>query len=74
MTERHIKARKTRARFLEFCRYLRSLYPTPAWIAIICDTFSPHLSTGKDRRAGIWAAANNVEIACTPANSSWLTG
>jgi hypothetical protein len=23
----HIKPRKTRARFLEFCRYLRSLYP-----------------------------------------------
>jgi hypothetical protein len=23
----HIKARKTRVRFLEFCRYLRSLYP-----------------------------------------------
>jgi hypothetical protein len=23
----HIKSRKTRARFLEFCRYLRSLYP-----------------------------------------------
>jgi transposase len=25
----HIKPRKNRARFLEFCRYLRSLYPTP---------------------------------------------
>jgi hypothetical protein len=23
----HIKPRKTRARFLEFCRYLRSLFP-----------------------------------------------
>ena len=41
-------------------------------IAIICDTFSPHLTTPKDRRAGDWAAANNAEIAYTPTNSSWL--
>jgi transposase len=68
----HIKPRKTRARFLEFCRYLRCLYPSSVRIAIICDNFSPHLSTRKDRRVGIWAAANNVEIACTPTNSSWL--
>jgi hypothetical protein len=30
------------------------------------------LSTRKDRRVGAWAAANNVEIAYTPTNSSWL--
>jgi len=46
----HVKPRKTRARFLEFCRYLRSLYPAPARIAIICGNFSPHLSTAKDGR------------------------
>jgi DDE superfamily endonuclease len=68
----HIKPRKTRARFLEFCRYLRSLYPLSIRIAIICDNFSPHLSTRKDRRLGTWATANNVEIACTSTNSSWL--
>ncbi len=68
----HIKPRKTRARFLEFCRYLRSLYPLSTPIAIICDNFSPHLSTRKDRRVGTWAKANNVEIAYTPTNSSWL--
>jgi transposase len=68
----HIKPRKTRARFLEFCRYLRSLYPLTTRIAIICDNFSPHLSTRKDRRVGDWATANNVEIAYTPTNSSWL--
>jgi transposase len=68
----HIKPRKTRARFLEFCRYLRSLCPPSTRIAIVCDNFSPHLSTRKDRRAGTWAAASNVEIACTPTNSSWL--
>src|SRR4249920_1534587 len=59
----HVKPRKTRARFLEFCRYLRSLYPSSVRIAIICDNFSPHLSTPKDRRVGAWVAANNVEIA-----------
>ena len=68
----HIKPRKTRVRFLEFCRYLRSLYPPSVRIAIICDNFSPHLTTRKDRRVGAWATANNVEIAYTPTNSSWL--
>jgi transposase len=68
----HIKTRKTRARFLEFCRYLRSLYPPQVRIAIICDNFSPHLTTRKDQRVGQWAAANNVEIAYTPTNASWL--
>jgi hypothetical protein len=47
----HIKPRKTRARFLEFCRYLRSLYPASVRIAIICDNFSPHL-TNQARRPG----------------------
>jgi transposase len=37
----HIKPRKTRARFQEFCRYLRSLYPPATRIAIICNNFSP---------------------------------
>jgi transposase len=68
----HVKPRKTRARFLEFCRYLRSLYPPATRIAIICDNFSPHLTTAKDGRVGTWASANNVEIAYTPTNSSWL--
>ena len=68
----HVKPRKTRTRFLEFCRYLRSLYPPATRIAIVCDNYSPHLSTRKDRRVGAWAAANNVEFAYTPTNSSWL--
>ena len=68
----HVKPRKTRARFLEFCRYLRSLYPPGIRIAIICDNFSPHLTTATDGRVGAWAAANNVELAYTPTNSSWL--
>jgi transposase len=68
----HVKPRKTRTRFLEFCRYLRTLYPPGVRIAIICDNFSPHLSTAKDARVGAWAAASNVEIAYTPTNSSWL--
>jgi hypothetical protein len=41
-------------------------------IAIVCDNFSPHLSTRKDNRAGRWAAASNAEVAYTPANSSWM--
>jgi transposase len=68
----HIKPRKTRARFLEFCRHLRSLYPASVRIAIVCDNFSPHLTTKRDGRVGAWATANNAEIAYTPTNSSWL--
>jgi transposase len=44
----------------------------PLRIAIICDNFSPHLTTRKDKRVGQLAAANNDEIAYTPTNSSWL--
>jgi hypothetical protein len=38
----------------------------------LLDNFSPHLTTSKDTRAGDRAAANNVECAYTPTNSSWL--
>ena len=68
----HIKPVKKRTQFLEFCRYLRTLYPPPVPIAIVYDNFSPHLSTNKCQRVSDWAAANNVEIAYTPTNSSWL--
>jgi transposase len=68
----HIKPIKRRTQFLEFCRYLRTLYPVGVRIAIVCDNFSPHLTTKKCQRVGSWAAANNVEIAYTPTNSSWL--
>lgn len=37
----HIKTSKTRTQFLEFCRYLRSLYPSSVRIAIVCDNYSP---------------------------------
>ena len=53
-------------------RDVGGLYPPATRIAIICDNFSPHLTTAKDARVGTWAAANNAEIACTPTNSSWL--
>ncbi len=68
----HITRRKGRTQFLAFCRYLRSLYPADVRIAIVCDNFSPHLSTRADGRVGEWAAANNVEIAYTPFYGSWL--
>jgi transposase len=68
----HIKTKKDRTTFLEFCRYLRSLYPPEIRIAIVMDNFSPHLSTKKDTRVGDWAKANNVELAYVPTNASWL--
>nr|WP_248844005.1 transposase [Streptomyces hirsutus] len=51
---------------------MRSLYPPEVRIAIVCDNFSPHLTTKRCRRVGAWVAAGNVEIAYTPTNSSWL--
>jgi transposase len=62
----HIYPRKGRTQFLAFCRYLRSLYPPDVRIAIVCDNFSPHLTTARDDRVGRWAAEHNVEIAHTP--------
>nr|WP_241830098.1 IS630 family transposase [Parafrankia colletiae] len=66
----HVKPVKGRTQFLAFCRYLRSLYPPDVRIAIICDNFSPHLSTKTDSRVGDWAAGANVEIAYTPTYST----
>jgi transposase len=68
----HIKPRKRRGEFLTFCRYLRSLYPPGVRIGLVLDNASAHLSTRKDRRVGQWAAANNVELAYTPTNASYL--
>ena len=59
-------------RVLDFCRYLRSLYPSNVRIAIVLDNFSPHLSTTVDSRVGDWAQANNVELAYVPTNASWM--
>jgi transposase len=68
----HVTAHKGRTEFLAFCRYLRSLHPPEVRIAIVLDNFAPHRSTKTDERVGIWAAANNVELAYTPTYSSWL--
>jgi len=68
----HIKTKKDRTTLLEFCRYLRSLYPPGVRIAIVLDNFSPHLSTQRDARVSDWAQANNVELAYVPTNASWL--
>ena len=68
----HVTKRKGRTEFLAFCRYLRSLHPAHVRIAIVCDNFSPHLSTKTDPRVGDWAAANNVELAYVPFYGSFL--
>jgi transposase len=68
----HVVTKKHRTAFLAFCRYLRSLHPPHVRIAIVLDNFSPHLSTRTDTRVGVWAKANNVELAYTPFYGSWL--
>src|ERR1700691_4357008 len=64
----HLKKRKDRAHFLEFCRYIRSLYPPGTRLYFILDNFSPH----HGRKMLEWAALNNVELAYTPHYASWL--
>src|SRR3954453_5618270 len=68
----HITRRKDQTQFLDFCRYLRSLYPSDVRIGIVLDNSSPHLSTKTDRRVGQCATANNVELAYVPFYGSWL--
>ncbi|MFB9840411.1 IS630 family transposase, partial [Actinoallomurus acaciae] len=68
----HIKKTKNRSKFLEFCRYPRSLLPATVRIAIVCDNYSPHLTTKRCHRVADWSEANNVETAYTPTNSSYL--
>ena len=70
----HMKTTKNRTKFLEFCRYLRSLYSPKVRIAIVIvmGNYSPHLSIKKDTWAGEWAEANNLELAYVPTNASFL--
>jgi transposase len=68
----HIKKRKGRTEFLEFCRYVRSLHPPEVRIAIVLDNFSPHLMAKKDQRVREFVEANNVEMAYVPFYASWL--
>jgi transposase len=68
----HVTQRKGRTQFLAFGRYLRTLHPADVRIAIVLDNFSPHLTTKTDSRVGLWAAANNVELAYVPFYGSWL--
>lgn len=64
----HIKKRKARAQFIEFCRYIRTLYPPEIRLHFVLDNFSPH----KGQQIRDWAAANNIELAYTPFYASWL--
>ena len=41
----YVRPRKTRTRFLEFCRYVRRLHPLEVRMAIVVDNFSRHLTT-----------------------------
>ncbi len=68
----HVKARKRRGELLTFLRYVRSLYPPGVRLAIVLGNASAHLSTKRDTPVGAWAAGNNVELASTPTNASYL--
>lgn len=69
----HIKPVKKRTQFLEFCRYLRTLYPPEVHIAIVCDNLSPHLTTKKCQRVDTRAAATRSRAVRSAATSSGET-
>jgi hypothetical protein len=67
---RHPRKRKKRARFLEFCRYLRGLHPPQVRIAIVCDNFDVPREAGVFGRIlifpGHWAGVADVVIRPVP--------
>ena len=65
----HIKPRKTRARFLEFCPYLRSLYPPDVEIAIICDNAPAARAVGRGAQRRVPPAATSR---CKPSHLAYL--
>ena len=68
----HIEAHKTRTRFLEFCRYRRTLHLPQIRLGIVGENHSPHPGTRTSGRGGDRAEANNVDFACTLADVSWM--
>jgi transposase len=64
----HVKKHKGRIEFIQFCRYIRSLYPPDVQLHFVLDNFSPH----KGKQVRDWALDNNVELAYTPFYASWL--
>ena len=69
----HIKMTKDRTKFLEFCRYLRTLLPARGQNRHRHGQLQPSpLDQGRHQSVGDWAQANNVELAYVPTNASWL--
>ncbi len=71
----HVTTRKGRTEFLAFCRYLRylrSLHPAEARIAIVLDNFSPHLSTKTTAASGTGPRRTTSKLAYVPFYGSWL--
>ena len=64
----HMKEHKTNVEFLAFLKYLRSLYPLHMLLHVILDNLSPHTVP----RVLEYASKNNIELAFTPTNASWL--
>ena len=69
----HVKKRKRRIEFLEFCRYLRSLYPPEVRIAIVLRQLQPapdHQEVTRESAAGPRRTTSRSPT--RPTNSSWL--
>jgi transposase len=63
----HIKQHKGRLQFLEFRRYVRTLFPPEVHLHFVLDNFSSL------KRATVreWAKANDGELVYTPHHASW---
>ncbi len=59
----HIKPKKNRTRFLQFCRYLRSLYPSDIRIAIVLEVrpFGRHPGSRTGAAGAVPAAEHSLD-------------
>lgn len=58
------------SKFLEICRYPRTIHSATVRPTVVCDSYPPYLTTKRCRHVSDWAEADNVEIAHTPTNSA----
>ena len=68
----HVKSKKGRTDFLAFCRYIRTLHPTPCPHRHRDGQLRPAPLDEEGHPGRDWAQANNVELAYTPHYASWL--
>jgi len=68
----HIKTKKDRTTFLEFCRYLRTLYPPEIRIAIVLGQLQSASFHPERHEGGRLGRRQQRRTGLRPTNASWL--